>query len=154
MNYMVKIKCNVPNDIFELPPIRNTLASAYVTQGNRIKERYEEIYSYLRENGVEGNEMLEYVHILTLFKIYVHKAFLNEAVERIFDVERNEFNMLEVLSDLISERKLRDYAYGEPMVRAFAHALRSIPPSSSLEAVSYGSKILLLEKKFLNDRKV
>ena len=88
MNYMVKIKCNVPNDIFELPPIRNTLASAYVTQGNRIKERYEEIYSYLRENGLEGNEMLEYVHILTLFKIYVHKAFLNEAVERIFDVER------------------------------------------------------------------
>ena len=154
MNYMVKIKCNVPNDIFDIPPVRNTLASAFVTQGNRIKERYEEIYDFLREHGTEANECLEYQHIFELFRIYVHKAFLNEAVERVFDVERNEFNMLEVLQDLISERKLRDYAYGEPMVRAFAHALRSIPPDSSLEAVSYGSKILLLEKKFLNDRRI
>ena len=154
MSYMVKIKCNVSNDIFDLPPIRNTLASAFVTQGNRIKERYEEIYGYLKEHGLEANGLLEYQYIFDLFKIYVHKAFLNEAVERIFDVERNEFNMLDVLADLVSERKLKSYVYGEPMVRAFAHALRSIPPCSSLEAVSYGSKILLLEKKFLNDRKV
>ena len=154
MNYMVKIKCNVSNDIFELPSIRNALNSAYVTQGGWIKERYEEIYSYLKEHGLADDDMLEYAHIFDLFKVYVHKAFLNEAVERVFDVERNEFNMVEVLLDLISERKLRSYIYGEPMVRAFAHALRSISPNSSLEAVSYGSKVLLLEKKFLNDRKV
>ncbi len=154
MSYMVRVKCNVSDAIFELPPLRNELGSAFVTQGNLVKERYEEIYDYLREHGLVATEMMSYNTIHALFKIYVHKALINEAVQRIFDLERNEYNMLEVLSDLISERKLREYVYGEPMVRAFAHAIRTLPNEDSIEAVSHGSKILLLEKKFLNDRKI
>ncbi|MBR6614000.1 MAG: hypothetical protein IKK84_04460 [Clostridia bacterium] len=154
MSYMVKVKCNVSDAIFELPPLRNNLASAFVTQGNFVKERYDEIYDYLREHGLEASEMLSYNNVHSLFKVYVHKALINEAVERIFDLERNEFNMLEVLSDLVSDRKLREYVYGEPMVRAFAHAIRTLPNGDSVEAVSHGSTILILEKKFLNDRKI
>lgn len=152
MNYMVKVNCNVSDAIFELQPIRNELASAFVTQGDQIKERYEEIYSYLKERELADEKLLSYQYILELFRVYVHKAFINEAVQRVFDLERNEYNMLEVLSDLISERKLCEYAYGESMVRAFAHAIRSLPNSDSVEAVSHGSTILLLEKKFLKDR--
>lgn len=154
MNYMVKIKCNVSDAIFELSPLRNNLASAFVTQGNLVKERYDEIYDYLREHGLEASEILSYNRVHALFKVYVHKALINEAVERIFDLERNEFNMLEVLSDLVSDRKLREYVYGEPMVRAFTHAIRTLPNDDSVEAVSHGSTILILEKKFLNDRKI
>lgn len=154
MNYMVKVKCNVSDAIFELPPIRNELASAFVKQGNQIKERYEEIYSYLKELEWGDDELLSYQYILELFRVYVHKALINEAVQRVFDLERNEYNILEVLSDLISDRKIREYVYGEPMVRAFAHAIRSLPNGDSLEAVSHGSTILLLEKKFLKDRYV
>ena len=154
MSYMVKVSCNVSDDIFELPPLRNNLASAFLTQQDKIKERYEEIYEYMKEHGLEANEMLSYTTMSSLFKVYVHKALINEAVQRIFDLERNEYNMLEVLSDLISERKLKEYVYGEPMVRAFSQAIRSLPNGNSIEAVSHGSMILILEKKFLNDHRI
>ena len=154
MNYMVKVKCTVSNAIFELPPIRNKLASAFVTQGNKIKERYEEIYSYLKERKWLDGEVLSYQCIFDLFTVYVHKALVNEAVQGVFDLERGEYNMLEVLSDLISERKLQEYVYGEPMISAFSRAIRSLPKNDGIETVSRGSTILLLEKKFLNDRRI
>lgn len=154
MSYMVRAKCNVSDAIFELSPLKSQLGSAFVTQGNLVKERYDEIYDYLREHGLEASELLSYTRVQSLFRVYVHKELINEAVERIFDLERNEYNMLDVLTDLISERKLREYVYSEPMVRAFAHAIRTLPNGEAVEAVSHGSTILLLEKKFLSDRRI
>lgn len=154
MSYMVRVKCNVSDDIFELSGISNKLSSNFHIEGGQIKERYEEIFEYVKKHTVIEQELLSYEQILMLFKAYVRKALINEAVQRVLDVERNQYDIRETLHECITQGKIREYTYREPMVRAFAHAIRNLPPNDSKEGNSCANIIQLIEKKFLNDHHI
>lgn len=154
MNYMIKVKCNVSDAIFEQNGISNKFSSTLHIESGRIKERYEEIFKYVKKNSLIDDEQLSYQHILSLFKIYVSKALINEAVQKVLDVESDQYDIRETLHECITQIKIREYIYGEPMVRAFTRAIRDLPKDDCMENISYGSLILLIEKKFLNDHHI
>lgn len=154
MNYMIKVKCIVSDAIFELSGINQKLSSTLHIEGGRLKERYEEILEYLKKNSFINNEQLSYEHILSMFNVYVKKALINEAVQKVLNVESGEYDIRETLYDCITQGKIREYIYGEPMVRAFTRAIRELPQDDCMEKMSNGSLILLIEKKFLNDHHI
>ena len=62
---------------------------------------------------------------------------------------QGNYDVLANILSLLSEEKLENAIMGEPMVDAFSNAISSIPNTSASSAILHGSKILLLEKEFL-----
>lgn len=98
---------------------------------------------------VEPAEQLSHDNISFLFKAYFYKSIITDAVEMAF-TEKGKYDVKDNIMSLISETKLKDAIMGRPMIDAFKKAIQSIPPNSALSACIHGSKMLLLEQKFLN----
>lgn len=145
-NTLVRIKKDVPLTIFDEPSVSERVNQLFDGQQETIRQRVDEILAFLK---VEPAEQLSHDNISFLFKAYFYKSIITDAVEMAF-TEKGKYDVKDNIMSLLSETKLKDAIMGRPMIDAFKKAIQSIPPTSALSACLHGSKMFLLEQKFLN----
>ena len=147
---LVKIEKGVSTDIFELPQIKLRVDELFEDMKDDIQARFNEVKAFITKT--ERNEkrygMISYNEIESLFEICFYRSIINEVVEITF-TQSGKYNVVENILEVLSEQKLKDAIYGEPMIDAFGTAIRLIPSDSGLGCALHGSTILLLEKEFL-----
>lgn len=141
----VRIQKDVPVTIFDEPTLAKQVDNLFNGAEKKMKSRVNEIVKFL---DMDSADELSYDNIAFLFKGYFFKLILNEAVEITFAGQGN-YDILSNILSLLSEEKMETAIMGETMIDAFSKAIRSIPNDSGLNAALHGSKILLLEKEFL-----
>lgn len=145
-NTLVRIEKDVPLTIFDEPGVIGRVNQLFDSQQESIRQRVDEILAFMK---VEPAEELSHDNISFLFKAYFFKSIMIEAVEMVF-TETGKYDVKDNIMSLLSETKLKDAIMGKPMIDAFKKAIQSIPTTSALSACLHGSKIFLLEQKFLN----
>lgn len=88
---------------------------------------------------------------MSYFKLYFYQSILNDAVEIIF-APNYKYDILDIIvCSLLTKEKLLSAISGRPIIDAFSKVLSELPSTDALESCLIGSKIFLLEKKFLGD---
>lgn len=141
----VRIETKVPVTIFEDSKVKEKVDALFNETEEKFKARYREV---LKVVDMKRTEELSLENISYLFKIYFYKYILNDAVELAL-TNNGKYDILQNVISLITKERVEKEIMGKSMIEAFSRAIRTIPTDSALGATLNGSKILLLEKKFL-----
>lgn len=144
-NVKVRIQKDVPITIFDEPILAKQVDNLFNGAEKKMKARVKEIINFL---DMDSTDELSYDNIAFLFKVYFFKSILNEAIEITFESQEN-YDILSNILSLLSKEKMETAIMGKPMIDAFSKAIRSIPSNSGVRGAICGSKIQLLERKFL-----
>lgn len=148
---LLKIKKEVPTTIFEVPKIKVRVDTLFDEMEDDIKSRFNEIKAFITEDNSKkqmyGN--ISYDEIVTFFKMYFYKSILNEVVEMTF-TQDGKYNVVKNILEVLTEERLKDAIWGEPMVYAFEKFIRNQPADTGLTRSLHGSTIILLEMEFLD----
>ncbi len=146
MNISVKIEKAIPLTIFDEPVLQEQMDHLFNDAQEKLKARFNEILTFLDSDFT--CEELPYDKIIVLFKGYFCKLILNQAVEITF-TNRGKYDVLSNILSLLSKEKMEAAIMGKPMISAFEVAIGQIPTNDAFSAALNGSKMLLLEQKFL-----
>lgn len=141
----VKIETKVPVTIFEDSKVKEKVDVYFKETEEKFKERYYEILKVL---NMQRQKELSLEYITCLFEVYFYKYILNDAVKEALTNSKKRDVLKNVISLITKERVEKDIM-GKCMIDAFSDAIRSIQTDSAAVTILKGSKILLLEKKFL-----
>lgn len=123
--------------ILEEPEVKKALDEIFEKKNDEIEKRIIEMIEYL---DMKPCSELSKENIMYFFRRYFEKWILNSAVNIVLQ-KNGCHDILSCIKSLIFEENLKDAIYGEVMIRAMSRAIRNIKYS--------GSKIILLEKKYL-----
>ena len=145
---MARLKREVPFTIFEQLAIKRREEFLFENAKDIILSRYKEL---VKEINMTPATELSYDNIISMFKPYFYEEVLNDAIELMF-TKQPPYNVIANVLEILTEKKLKDAVYGQPMISAFNDAIASIPTDNTFEFILNRGKILIPQVKFLGSK--
>lgn len=143
----IKIKRYVPITIFETDDVSYRINSLLEKLNDDFTKRYDDILGFISNYVKKDYLTISIDRIKHLFKKYLYKQILDEAIERVFS-QTIEYNVKNVILEVLTTDRIKKAIYGEPMTYAFTNFIRRLKEDAFKDGIQNEQVRIEVERKF------